>query len=266
MKKEKSTTLLSVVRSKRFFWAENGKPINYDFKKRPRRQDFDGMMMENGAFYISSVGSVLKSQNRLSGKISLYEMPEESGFEIDEPSDWEIVGGLLANRGASVSTGKKLLRKDFSQIKLFLTDVDGVLTDAGMYYSENGDETKKFNTLDGMGLQLLMKTGVKTGIVTGENTKLVAWRAQKLGLDMLHQGAKDKLTLVKEICREMKITMDQVSFIGDDVNDFEVLSAVGFPACPASAVNKIKGIPGILKLSKTGGAGVVREYIDLILS
>ena len=223
MKKEKSVSLLSVVRSKRFFWSEAGKPINYDFKKRPRRQDFDGMMMENGAFYISSVGSVLKSQNRLSGKISLYEMPEESGFEIDEPSDWEIVGGLLANRGASVSTGKKLLRKDFSQIKLFLTDVDGVLTDAGMYYSENGDETKKFNTLDGMGLQLLMKTGVKTGIVTGENTKLVAWRAQKLGLDMLHQGAKDKLTLVKEICREMKISMDQVSFIGDDVNDFEVL-------------------------------------------
>lgn len=263
MKKKKADSLLSVVRSKRFFWSEAGKPLNYDFKKRPRRQDFDGMMMENGAFYISSVGAIVKSKNRLSGKISLYEMPEESGFEIDEPNDWMIVEGLLKNR--SSNPVKKSTQKDFSKIKLFLTDVDGVLTDAGMYYSEKGDELKKFNTLDGMGLQMLMKTGVKTGIVTGENTQLVQWRKQKLGLDILHQGIKDKLTVVKGICQELGISLDEVAFIGDDVNDFEILSAVGFPACPASAVDKIKSIPGILQMSKAGGAGVVREYCDLIL-
>lgn len=263
IKKEKAQSLLSVVRSKRFFWSESGKPLNYDFKKRPRRQDFDGMMMENGAFYISSVGAILKSKNRLSGKISLYEMPEESGFEIDEPSDWTIVEGLLKSRKVTSKSAKK---RSLSDIKLFLTDVDGVLTDAGMYYSEKGDELKKFNTLDGMGLQLLMKAGVKTGIVTGENTQLVNWRRQKLGLDFLQQGAKDKLTIVKGICSELKITLNEVAFIGDDINDFEILSEVGFPACPSSAVDKIKSIPGILKLSKSGGEGVVREYIDLILS
>ena len=155
---------------------------------------------------------------------------------------------------------------DVNNLKLFLTDVDGVLTDAGMYYSENGDELKKFNTLDGMGLQILMKAGVKTGIVTGENTKLNERRFNKLGLHILEQGAKDKLSIVKRICDEQGISLQQVSFIGDDVNDFEILSAVGFPACPASAVEKIKNIPGILHLSKKGGEGVVREYIDLILN
>lgn len=263
MKKEKSHSLLSVARTKRFFWTESAKPLNYDFKKRPRRQDFKGMLMENGSFYISSVGAIVKSKNRLSGKISLYEMPEESGFEIDEPSDWTIVEGLLKNRQSSGS--KKIIKRDFSNVKLFLSDVDGVMTDAGMYYSEKGDELKKFNTLDGMGLQLLMKAGIKTGIVTGENTQLVNWRRQKLGLDILHQGVKDKITVVREICKELKINLDQVAFIGDDINDFEVLSAVGFPACPASAVEKIKAIPGIMQMSKVGGAGVVREYCEIIL-
>ncbi len=262
MKKEKSQSLLSVVRSKRFFWSESGKPLNYDFKKRPRRQDFDGLLMENGAFYISSVGSVLKFKNRLSGKVSVYEMPEESGVEIDDPSDWIIVEELLRARQKLPS---KQGKKSYSDIKLFLTDVDGVLTDAGMYYSEKGDELKKFNTLDGMGLQLLMKTGIKTGIVTGENTELVKWRRQKLGLDILHQGAKDKLSIVKGICAELGITLQQVAFIGDDINDLEILSAVGFPACPASAVDEVKSIPGIRQMTKVGGAGVVREYIDLIL-
>lgn len=92
---EKSDSLLSVVRTKRFFWSLDGKPINYDFKKRPRRQDFSGLYMENGAFYISKVGQILQNQNRLGGKISLFEMKEISGFEIDEPEDWIICENLL---------------------------------------------------------------------------------------------------------------------------------------------------------------------------
>lgn len=91
----KCDSLLSVVRTKRFFWQPDGKPLNYDFKARPRRQDFEGLFMENGAFYVNSVGNVLKDQNRLSGKIGLYEMPDASGFEIDEPEDWIIVDALL---------------------------------------------------------------------------------------------------------------------------------------------------------------------------
>lgn len=84
---------------------------------------------------------------------------------------------------------------------MFLTDCDGCLTDGGMYYSENGDELKKFSTLDGLGMRLMREKGILCGIVTGENTKLVARRAEKLHLDILKMGIKDKLAVVKELCR-----------------------------------------------------------------
>ena len=156
----------------------------------------------------------------------------------------------------------------FKNIKLFLTDVDGVLTDAGMYYSEAGDELKKFNTHDGMGLQLIRQKGIKTGIITSENTKLVERRYNKLKLDFLYQGHRDggKLESAKEICKKEGITLNEIAYIGDDVNCLELLSNVGIAACPANALDPIKKIPGIIQLKKKGGEGCVREFIELIMS
>jgi 2-dehydro-3-deoxyphosphooctonate aldolase (KDO 8-P synthase) len=153
-------------------------------------------------------------------------------------------------------------------IKLFLTDVDGVLTDAGMYYSENGDELKKFNTHDGMGLQIIRKTGIKTGIITSENTKMVERRYNKLKLDYLYQGKREggKLAAALEICEKEGISIKEVAYIGDDVNCLDLLSEVGMAACPASAVTTIKQLPNIIHLSKKGGEGCVREFIELIMS
>ena len=153
-------------------------------------------------------------------------------------------------------------------IKLLLTDVDGVMTDSGMYYSEAGDELKKFNTHDGMGLQLIRHKGIKTGIITSENTQLVERRFLKLGLDYLYQGKREggKLASVKEICEKEGITLAQVAYIGDDVNCFELLSSVGLAACPADAMTEIKNIPGIIQLKKKGGEGCVREFAELIIS
>jgi len=154
-----------------------------------------------------------------------------------------------------------------TKIKLFLTDVDGVLTDAGMYYSEAGDELKKFNTHDGMGLQLIREKGIKTGIITSENTKLVERRFNKLKLDFLYQGKREggKLASVKEICEKEGISLSEVAYIGDDVNCFELLSAVGLAACPANALDAIKNIPGIIQMKKKGGEGCVREFIEMII-
>ena len=154
-----------------------------------------------------------------------------------------------------------------TKIKLFLTDVDGVLTDAGMYYSEAGDELKKFNAHDGMGLQLIRQKGIKTGIITTEDTKLVERRFQKLKLDYLYQGKRrgGKLESVKEICEKEGITLAEVAYIGDDVNCFELLSSVGLAACPADAVDAIKNIPGIIQMKKKGGEGCVREFVEMIL-
>lgn len=155
-----------------------------------------------------------------------------------------------------------------SKIKLLLTDVDGVLTDAGMYYSEAGDELKKFNTHDGMGLQLIRTKGIKTGIITSEDTKLVERRFQKLKLDYLYQGKREggKLASVKEICEKEGIALSEVAYIGDDVNCFELLSSVGMAACPADALDAIKNIPGIIQMKKKGGEGCVREFVEMIMN
>lgn len=151
-------------------------------------------------------------------------------------------------------------------IKLFLTDVDGVLTDAGMYYTESGDEFKKFNTHDGMGIKLLMQEGIKTGFITSETTRIVERRAAKLKIDYLYQGTWKKLDAAREICAKENISLDETAYIGDDINCIELLSNVGLAACPANALPKVKAIPNIIHLEKKGGAGAVREFAELILA
>ena len=166
---EGTDSVLSVVPQKRFNWRndENGYaiPTNYDVFKRPRRQEFQGYMVENGAFYITSKTNLLKTRNRVSGNIKSVEMKEDTFFEIDEPSDWIIVETLMKKNGMEEDV-------KIPEIKMFLTDCDGCLTDGGMYYSEKGDELKKFNTRDGMGFKCLREQGVITGIVTSENVNL----------------------------------------------------------------------------------------------
>ena len=154
------------------------------------------------------------------------------------------------------------------KIKLFLSDVDGVMTDAGMYYTESGDEFKKFNTHDGMGFQMLREAGIKTGIITSENTRIVTNRAAKLKVDYLYQGKGfgNKLEVAKEICEKENITLQEVAYIGDDINCLELLASVAIAGCPANAVEKVKNIPNIIKLKLKGGEGAVREFIEWILN
>lgn len=150
------------------------------------------------------------------------------------------------------------------KIKVFLTDVDGVMTDAGMYYSTSGEEMKKFNTHDGMGMMLLKEAGIKTGILTTEDTSIVERRAKKLKVDFLYQGVGfgGKLAAAKEICAKEGISLQEIAYIGDDINCIELLSAVGLAACPANATRKVKAIPGIIQLSRSGGDGAIREFIE----
>lgn len=152
-------------------------------------------------------------------------------------------------------------------IKLFLTDVDGTLTDGGMYYTSEGEVMKRFNARDGMGLRLIQRSGVKVGIATSENTGIVRSRAAKLGIDHLIQGAGDdgKLEAVMNLCDELGIALAETAYIGDDVNCERLLRAVGVAACPADAVSRIKRIPGIHVMSLKGGEGCVREFIEILM-
>lgn len=152
-------------------------------------------------------------------------------------------------------------------IRLFLTDLDGTLTDGGMYYTENGEVMKRFNAHDGMGLQLLQKRGIKVGIITSEANGIAKARAAKLGLDFLVCGRRNegKLEAVNEICSDLGISLGEVAYIGDDVNCREVLEAVGVAACPADALPAIKALPGIRVMSLGGGQGCVREFADMLM-
>lgn len=147
-------------------------------------------------------------------------------------------------------------------IKLLVLDVDGTLTDAGVYVMEDGKQFKKFNARDGIGIKLAMKAGIQVGIISHSLVAtMVEARANALGLKYFYIGQEEKLLVLERWLDELNLTMDQVAFIGDDVNDYEIMSKVGTSACPSDALPTIKKIAQI-QLSKEGGAGCVREFID----
>lgn len=148
--------------------------------------------------------------------------------------------------------------------KLVLTDIDGVWTDGGMYYDQHGNELKKFHTYDSAGILFCHKLNIKVGIITGENTEIVRKRSEKLKVDFLYQGIKSKVTVAEEICRYLEIEMDEVAFIGDDLNDIELLKIVGVSAVPNSAPNYIKKYARIIT-KKNGGDGAFREFVETLL-
>jgi len=261
--RKKADSLLSLVEQKSFIWQECADdfvaPLNYDPIQRPIHQDFDGYLVEKGAFYITSKGALEKTKCRISGNMAYYKMPDETYFELDEPSDWIIIEQLLSNRRKSI----KSLEHHLKKIKILITDVDGVMTDCGMYYSENGDELKKFNTRDGMAIQLLREHGIKTAIITKENTKIVKHRAKKLKFDEVFQGVEDKLAVLESLKNKYSFDYSEIAYIGDDVNDMSVLKRVGFSFCPNDAVDDVKKICTAIAKEK-GGNGVVREFYELM--
>ena len=158
-------------------------------------------------------------------------------------------------------------------VKLFLTDVDGCLTDGGMYYSAEGETMKRFCVYDGMGMVCLQQAGIPCGILTSENSTVVKARAEKLKLKYLYLGVGSKvnpdcltkLQAAQQICEELGIGMEEVCFVGDDINDVELLSAVGYPCCPPNARPEVRAIPNIRIMKTPGGQGAIREICDEIL-
>ena len=172
---------------------------------------------------------------------------------------------MVRTRAKRSSNPKAAMRQALKRIRLFATDVDGVLTDGGMYYAESGDELKKFNTRDGMGIKLLQRAGLITALITQEETKLVARRGEKLAIPEIHQRVFDKLSRLREIATRNQIALEDVAYMGDDVNDLETLQAVGFSATPADGVVSVrKQVDYVCRLK--GGEGAVREVADMILA
>jgi YrbI family 3-deoxy-D-manno-octulosonate 8-phosphate phosphatase len=150
-------------------------------------------------------------------------------------------------------------------LKLIIFDVDGVMTDAGMYYTESGDEMKKFNARDGLAIRALRNAGYETGIIShGININLIQKRAALLNISRVYAGNRPKNEVLAEWCSELGISFDQTAFIGDDVNDLPIIRIVGFSACPADALDAVKAEADVI-LSKAGGQGCIREWADRFL-
>ena len=249
---EQLDSLLTGVELKRFFWRHDGQALNYNPAQRPRRQDFAGTVMENGAFYFTRSRLLLETGVRLGGRIGVHVMHQECAAELDEPSDWPIVEALLKRRlGAA------------HDIRLLVVDVDGTLTDAGMYYDGRGEALKKFDTRDAKGLLMLRDAGVRVCVVTAESSAVVRARMRKLGITDYFPGVKHKLAWLHEYASRVGVEFAQMAYIGDDVNDLEGLRVVGLSCCPADAVPAVRRAVSYVCRSG-GGAGAVREVCDLI--
>lgn len=156
------------------------------------------------------------------------------------------------------------MKKAKMKIKLFITDIDGVWTDGGMYYDETGNEWKKFNTADSAGILFLHLLNIPVAIITGEDTGIVRRRAEKLKIDYLFMGVKDKLAVALELCKKLNIKISEVAYIGDDINDIHLLLLVGISAAPANAPPYIKELVK-WTIGVKGGDGAFRAFVEKYL-
>ena len=261
-------SIVSVTRQKRFIWKYEGDaavPVNYDYFKRPRRQEWEGFLVENGAFYVTSRERLLQSGSRISGTVQLYEMPDFTYHELDEQADWIVLEQIKRNH--MLGERESGLNRDlFSRIRLLICDVDGVLTDAGMYYSDHGDELKKFNTRDGKGIELVRQAGIHVMFLTSENIELVRRRAEKLGIEHLFMGIKNKKAFLEQFFADHPFyDFSTTAYIGDDINDLECIQSAALSAVPADGHERVLSAAAYV-CRRNGGHGCVREFCDLILS
>jgi 3-deoxy-D-manno-octulosonate 8-phosphate phosphatase (KDO 8-P phosphatase) len=173
------------------------------------------------------------------------------------------IGNNYVRTQTKVDNLSKKIKEKCLKIKLVLSDVDGVITDGGMYYTESGEEFKKFNTRDGMGVELLQKNKIDTIFITKENSKISRARAKKLN-SQIYFGIENKEKKLKEICKKLNVDPLNIAYIGDDVNDVSIMKLVGFSASPNDGVYEVKKIVNYICENK-GGNGAFREFADLII-
>lgn len=149
-------------------------------------------------------------------------------------------------------------------IKLVLLDVDGTLTDGGIYRGNNGEELKRFNVKDGYAIVNAQKLGIEFGIITGRKSELVEIRAKELKIKYLYQGISEKTVILEEIIKKDSLSKEEIAYMGDDLNDLLIMKQVGLSGTPKDAVDEVIQVADFVS-KKNGGSGAVREFIEYIL-
>ena len=259
--KEKADSLFSVAKLEDFcVWKKENNTwisVTFDYKNRGMRQDREPYYLENGSIYIFKPEILKKYKNRLGGRITIYEMPYWKSYEIDSWEDLEICEYFMR---------KKLLSKKqyipLDKIKLIVYDFDGVMTDNKVIVNQDGKESVVVNRADGLAVGILRKKGIEQVIITTETNPVVIARAQKLKLPVIH-SVEDKRKVLEEFCKKNKIALENVVYIGNDINDIEAMRLVGWPVCPADAADEVKKISKVI-ISRRGGEGVIRELLKIL--
>lgn len=256
IEREKYDSALTVVNTMRFIWNENGESINYNYNSRPRRQDFKGLLVENGAVYVTTKEQFKSSGIRIGGNIAIVKMPEDTLTEIDEKEDWVVIEKLIENRLSKFKKGNP-------GIKLMVLDVDGVFTEGKVSTGYEKEVSKDFSLIDGMGLEIVRGEGIEVIVMTSEYSDIVKTRMSKLKLET-YLGVKDKYSFLEKIRQEKGINRNEIAYIGDDINDLANICSVKWGIVPNNAVleNKLKAD---LVLSSKGGDGAIREAVNFIL-
>ncbi len=241
------------------------KGLTFDPFNRVRRQDRESIYLENGSIWVFRPESLRKCNNRLGGKISMFELPAWKSFEIDRYEDIEVCEYYFRTKVLPYWREKEVVQL-ISEVgvDLIVYDFDGVMTDNRVLTLQDGTEAVLVNRSDGLGVEMLKRQDIPQVIISTESNEIVAVRAQKLDLPVFHD-CKDKVGTLKHLCEERDLDVSKVVYVGNDVNDLAAMKTVGFPVAPADAHPEVKAVSKLV-LSARGGEGVIRELADKIRS
>lgn len=232
--------------------------FSYDFAHRPRRQDAPEDIVENGSIYVFRPAVLEQYGNRLGGKIAAYLMDPVDSFQVDAPSDLDLMERLLAVRRDPMAT------ESLAAVRLLVLDFDGVMTDNAVLVSDSGTEAVRCSRSDGLGLARLRDAGVDVLVLSTESNPVVTARCRKLGLDCV-QGCGDKRGVLERIAAERGLAASHIAYVGNDVNDLGCLRWAGVPVAVADAWPDVRAVARLVT-TRPGGAGAVREVADWILA
>ena len=263
LQREQADSLFSARCVHGFVWrsiADTLSALTYDPTQRQRRQDFvETIWEENGSIYIFKPKVLKTHNNRLGGKIAVYPMDSLDSFQVDEPEDLELIETIMAGREAA----RQRRNTDLKEVRLLVSDFDGVMTDNRVLVDQSGSEAVYCHRGDGWGIARLKEAGVEIVVLSTEQNPVVGARCQKLNIEYA-QGSDDKLSALHEMVRQRSLLPTQVAYIGNDLNDLECMQWAGISIAVADAATEVKQIATLLT-HRAGGRGAVREVCDLIL-
>ena len=252
---------IAVREEQLYTWGKDSP--NYDLLNLPNSFALPKTIIEGMGLYVVTKEALYAQKVRAASPCAHVEIDCFEAIDIDYPDDLEharaIAGGLPAD--SPYTDGVHQMR-GCANIKLLVLDVDGVMTDGGMYYTENGDQFKKFNAKDGIGIQRARSAGIETAFLSsGHTSHIIPARAKTLGVKLVHVGREEKLKVLAGWIKELGIEWKNVVFLGDDINDLKAMRKCGLSACPADAVDTVKRAVDIV-LELGGGNACVREFVD----